>query len=104
MYGVLVTLLGGAPPVAIPCANQAHIPPMMAHLRSALSLPPERRLDVMTLGTLPALEAGGVSEVPLNLIPLGLVASAQIVDFRVTDEGGMYWLPVDLARAMGGKL
>ncbi len=105
MLGVLVTLTQGAPPVAIPCSNRGSIPGMMAHIHSALSLPLDQRLAVIGLGTVetgswdPVKGPQGMGEFPVNLIPIHLIGSAQVVDFRTNDDGVMFWIPYELAQA-----
>lgn len=104
MLGVLVSLIQG-PPVAIPCSNQAVIPGMMSAIHKCLSLPPNDRFSVVGLGSTPALSSEGIAEVPVNLIPIHLIGSAQIVDFRLNEDGVWSWVPFELARVEreGGK-
>lgn len=85
------------PPVAIPVKVEGNIVGIMKMLGDVLNLPIERRFGVLTLGTLSAMNDGGVMEIPANLIPAHLVTSAQVVEFFVDEDGGMDWLPIDLA-------
>lgn len=69
---------------------------MMGHIHKCLALPPEQRLGVMTLGTIQAANKDGMFDVPVNLLPIHLVGAAQVVDFRVTPEGQVHWLPYEM--------